>query len=437
MMAMRITDNCECDESEFRSAYPHLLEQLKNKTVEELYKEKLIVFPALLKDNFSLNDKDVLFKCRNGKVKIGNLIGFLEYDDEKLEIHSRFTDAKQSPDCLFLYLMQQAMSLNLTVFNIDSKSLPSTMTLIQMLFPYYLDRAIKKGLFKQYRTFRHNDLNVRGPINFSRFLKEDLPFTGKIAYSNRNLTTDNPLIELIRHVIEYLLNSDSGKKIILHAGKRSQQNINYIIKNTPSYSFKKRTQIIKYNVQHPLHQMYFREYRKLQLLSLLILEGKGIELNEGPASVMGFLFDSSWLWENYLANILQEDLRHLDNRKGDFISVYQELDDLSDDQICCPDFINEKQGLILDAKYKKYDQRKINYEDLKQIILYSYIFKSAQAGVIYPSLYETKKDAVGMMKGYNAQIFKIGLRIPQRYQNYAEFVSQIRQEEQKLKALFK
>ncbi len=311
---MRIIDNHEYNESDFRKAYPRLLEKLKNKTVEELYQEKLIVFPVFLKDNLSLNKQDVLFKCKNGKVKIGNLIGFLEYGDEKLEIHSRFTNSGQSLDYFFVYLMQKVMSVNLTVFNIDSKSTLSAMTLIKMLFPYYLDRAIKKGLFKQYRTFKHNDLNVRGPINFNRFLKEDLPFTGKIAYSNRNLTTDNPLIELVRHAIEYLLNSNSGKKIILNAGKRSRQNVDYIVRNTPNYNFKKRSQIIKYNVQHPLHQMYFKEYRKLQLLSLLILQGKGIELNVGYAPVMGFLFDSSWLLENYLAvngkNLLKNNKNH-------------------------------------------------------------------------------------------------------------------------------
>ncbi|MBL1060260.1 5-methylcytosine restriction system specificity protein McrC [Lactobacillus sp. A27] len=434
---MRIEDNNFYNREDFNKDIPQLLVQLENQTVQDLYKKHIIIFPNSLSDSEDLNKKSRLFAEYGSKIKVGNLIGFLGYNTERLEIHSRFANEKQAKDYFLIYLIQKAISINLTNLDIDSFWQQPVWYLVQYLFPYYLNEALKKGIFKQYNTFKYNDLNIRGTIDFSRLIKDDIPFINKIAYTSRELTDDNPLIELVRHTIEYLRNSND-RKIIMNADKLTHNNIRSIIKLTPNYNFKKRKQIINYNLRHPFHQIYFKEYRNLQLICLLILRHRGIKLNLGNSSITGFLFDVSWLWENYLTSVLGDMFIHLDNRKqSDFISVYQDLYDQNEYQKCCPDFLNENQHIVLDAKYKIYDDQKLRLDDLRQLISYGYLFTAKNIGVIYPSKYETNLNVIGALKGYSAQVVKISLKIPQNYKDYTDFVTQMKTEEQKVHAYLK
>lgn len=436
----RIEDNKCYERKIFTKNYPHLLTKLENQTVHDLYKSNIIIFPNSLHNSKDLDysnddlDKVKLFKKYKQKIKIGNLIGFLGCNNEKLEIHSRFTNEEQNRDYFLIYVLQKLKVINLTTLDINSLLRQPVWKLVQYFFPYYLDEALKKGLIKQYRTVKHNDLNIRGPIDISRLLKYDIPFIDKIAYTNRELTEDNPLIELIRHTIEYLRNSVDGRKIIMNSGKSTNKQIHKIISITPDYNFRKRKQIINYNLQHPFHQTYFKEYRNLQLLCLLILQHQGMELNNGHSSTTGFLFDVSWLWENYVASILDDIFIHLDNRKNsDSVPIYQSLYDLNEGKNFYPDFVNSEKNIILDAKYKPYDNKRLQLNDLRQLISYGYIFKAKKIGAIYPSTKKTKLKIIGILKGYNAQVFKVGVKIPQTYNDYADFVSQIQSEEHKLR----
>ena len=53
-------------------------------------------------------------------------------------------------------------------------------------------------------------------IDVGNHLKKNLPFTGNIAYTTREFTYDNPMMQLIRHTIEYIKNQKSlGRGIII------------------------------------------------------------------------------------------------------------------------------------------------------------------------------------------------------------------------------
>lgn len=42
------------------------------------------------------------------------------------------------------------------------------------------------------------------PIDVARHMKKNTPFIGNIAYSQREYSYDNDLMELVRHTIEYI-----------------------------------------------------------------------------------------------------------------------------------------------------------------------------------------------------------------------------------------
>ncbi|MCZ9999532.1 McrC family protein [Brachyspira hyodysenteriae] len=51
---------------------------------------------------------------------------------------------------------------------------------------------------------KHNDANVKGTIDINRYIKNNIPFNGKISYNTREYSYDNNINQLIRHTIEYI-----------------------------------------------------------------------------------------------------------------------------------------------------------------------------------------------------------------------------------------
>ena len=93
------------------------------------------------------------------------------------------------------------------------------------------------------------------------------------------------MMQLIRHTIEYIKNQKSlGIGII----DSNRENIIEIIRVTPSYKLADRAKIIRRNQTKPLRHAYFREYRKLQELCLMILNREKHGLGYQEQKFMAF-----------------------------------------------------------------------------------------------------------------------------------------------------
>ena len=94
-------------------------------------------------------------------------------------------------------------------------------------------------------------------------------------------------MQLIRHTIEYMKNQKSLERGVLDNLLTSRENVSEIIRVTPSYKLVDRANIIRLNQTKPLRHAYFREYRKLQELCLMILnrEKHGLGYQEQKSMV--------------------------------------------------------------------------------------------------------------------------------------------------------
>ena len=114
-------------------------------------------------------------------------------------------------------------------------------------------------------------------------------------------------MQLIRHTIEYIKHQKSlGRGNI----DSNRENITEIIRVTPSYKLVDRANIIRLNQTKPLRHAYFREYRKLQELCLMILNREKHGLGYQEQKIHGILFDVAWLWEEYVYTLLPKDFIH-------------------------------------------------------------------------------------------------------------------------------
>ena len=416
---MRITDNQhKIVKEEFVEEYPKLSNLLLDRTLESLSQdERVFIFPNDLKNSPDLERDQKIFETVNQKIKTGNVIGFLGYDQERLTISSRFSS--ESDDYFLHYLLQKVLHINLTSLDVGLSQDDRLYQLLMYLFPKYLQAALRKGLYKEYQRFSHNDSHVKGVIDVRNHLKKNLPFTGNIAYTTREFTYDNPIMQLIRHTIEYIKNQKSIGQGVLDNLLTSRENVAEIVRVTPSYKLADRTKITRENQSKPIRHAYFHEYRKLQELCLMILKQEKHGLGYQDQKIHGILFDVAWLWEEYVHTLLQKDFIHPRNKdKTDGISVFS-----SRERKVYPDFYNRDLKIVLDAKYKKLEdtEKGINREDLFQLISYSYILKTEKAGLVFPSKDKIVDNEIGKLAGYGALLKKWSIQIPQKSSSYREF----------------
>lgn len=421
---MRITDNQhKIAKEDFVADYPKLSQALLDRTLDSLSREdNVFIFPNDLMNSPDLDRDQKILETVNQEIKTGNVIGFLGCGQEKLTISSRFSD--ESNDHFLHYLLQKVLHINLTSLDVALSREDKLYQLLMYLFPKYLQTAIRKGLYKEYQRFSHNDSHVKGVIDVRNHLKKNLPFMGNVAYTTREFTYDNPLMQLIRHTIEYIKTQKSFGALL----DSNRENMAEIVRVTPAYKLADRAKIIRMNKPKPIRHAYFREYRKLQELCLMILSREKHGLGPQSQRVHGILFDVAWLWEEYVYTLLPKGFIHPRNKdKTNGISVFS-----VGKRKVYPDFYDRERKIVLDAKYKKleFTEKGINREDLFQLISYSYILKAEKAGLVFPSKHKVVDNEIGKLAGYGALLKKLSIQIPQKASSYRGFCEMMESSEE-------
>ena len=362
------------------------LEKIANIPIDELRLEQnpsLLVFPRDLGVYGDEISESEILHIKEGKIRTGNIMGFVGCNGTELNIKSRF--AKSDPDDYFLhYLLQRVFAINL--FDLKHTSAKeSVFDFLLYLFPHFLKQAVRQGIFRKYERREYNDSRVRGVVDTSRHIHLNIPFNGNIAYNCREHTYDNEVTELVRHTIEFIKTKQQGR-FILENDVDTKAAVNAIIMATPGYAARERGFVISQNLR-PIRHPYFDAYPKLQKLCIQILRHESIKYGQSKNEVYGVLFDGAWLWEEYLNKILCKlDFKHPRNKKHRggirmFKNEATELEFDSNKRKLYPDFY--KDNFILDAKYKHLNSN-ICREDLYQVVTYMYCTHSQYGGYVHP-----------------------------------------------------
>lgn len=423
-MLLKLTDNTKVSVESVESI--PVIHELLNKDISDLYKENFLIFPPDIKESSDLESENCIFEQRRGQVWTNNIAGIFRHTNDEVRIHSRFSSTKAEASDFFLrYLLQKVLNYNVVSSDLNLNSELLYYDLLAYLFPFYLNRAMAKGLYKEYIHRKYNDMNLKGSLDIGRHVKDNLPFIGKVAYNTREFSHDNPVLQLVRHTIEKL----KHKKLIYANDDCFKQNVKMIEEATPQYFERNRQKIVQENKLQRLRHSYFQEYYELQDLCLKILLDEKVGFGNQTEKVHGIIIDIAWLWEEYLNLLLKSNFTHSENKtKKNPIYFYQ-----GQKSPRYPDFYSEK--IILDAKYKRLDKNRrggISREDLYQITSYLHVKKADFAGLIYPSQSIQGYEHIGELEGFGGSIFKIGVEIPQEVDNYEEFSQKMRTSEDRL-----
>lgn len=405
-----------------------------NKPIRQLCEEDndILVFPLSIDDSDDrIGDSHIVDiyteDCNSVRIKSGNIMGFVGRKSHQLKIYSRFDS--NNNDYFLHYMLQKVLSFN--VFNMDfTSSEENVFDFLLYLFPTLLKHALRQGLYKEYRRKHYNDSEVRGTIDISRHIKENIPFRGTVAYNTREYSYDNSVTELIRHTIEFIRTFPIGNTI-LSSDRIVEEYIMDIVLYTPSYNRAERMRIINENLRPKCHP-YYKEYMILQKLCIQILRQEKINYVMDDDRFYGILFDGAWLWEEYLNTLLRDiEFKHPENKFGTG-AIY--LFEHGGQRF--PDFW--KKDIVLDAKYKRLavngNSLDISRDDVHQIMAYMYRLKANKGGIICPYKGENNKIISQNMHkdSYLGSLSLYALAIPKNCSSYEDFTKLIVENERTL-----
>lgn len=400
------------------------LSKIANLSIRELCSREetnLLIFPNQL-DKFKDGVADSCICTINHQgLQTEDMMGFVGINDCELTISSRF--AKDDKEDYFLhYMLQKVFNINLLDLQ-HSTSEDRVFDFLAYLFPHYLKKALRQGLYKQYTRKSYNNSNIRGSINIPAHIRRNTPFMGRVSYSVREYAYDNDLTQLIRHAIEYI--RDSYMHSVLKTDVDTESYIALICNSTPSYNKHALGSVLNRNLKPITHPLY-TEYRILQQLCIMILRHRRIKYGESKDKIYGLLFSGSWLWEEFLFKSLLSEcgFKHPQNKIGKGgIYLFEKSDPKEEWHSRSrryPDYF--KDGFVLDAKYKHLDRNIIDRDDMHQVISYMYVEMAQKGGFIYPTAENSVNVAkLGDLRGYKGIMYNIGVPIPRLQTSYKEF----------------
>ncbi|MBR5364188.1 MAG: hypothetical protein IK134_12815 [Oscillospiraceae bacterium] len=184
------------------------------------------------------------------------------------------------------------------------------------------------------------------------------------------------MTELIRHTIEFIKRKPYGRQLLV----KVKDEVQLIVDVTQQYELYDRRKVVIVNSHNPIRHAYYREYRALQHLCLLILKNQEHNIGSGSRQIYGILFDGAWLWEEYIHSLVSDFFYHPMNRSGDGKQwLFSPKNGL-----IYPDFIgkDQQQRIIADAKYKPFGN--IYGDDYLQLLAYMLRFDAKSGYYFYP-----------------------------------------------------
>lgn len=436
------------------------LKPFSRKTLQELQEKNpnLIIFPPNIKNSKDKIHESVLYSLENEyeenpeetEITTSNLMGFFGIDNIEIHIHSRFDVDKKDN---FLHYMLSKVFFPNVVDLPHSTGTNGSLNLLMFAFPALLNKALSQGIIKEYQTHEYNNPNIRGPIDVQRHIKMNIPFNGNVAYKTREHSYDNFTTQLIRHTIEFIKTTEFGATI-LESDEVTKESVSAINQITERYSKNDRSYIISKNLNAKINPFY-ADYLPLKKLCLQILRYEEISFNGSSDGLYGIVFDGAWLWEEYLATILENcGFTHAQNKDGfGAISIYP-------GNPRYPDFykgtqIKEKINLdelnqqaeinfVLDAKYKRLNGDDVDEisahfsrDDLHQLVTYLHILPAKTGGLIYPLENSPERKIVESkpkreLFGFGGSISTFGVPIPSA-SSYEEFCTAMKEVEEGIK----
>jgi len=298
------------------------------------------------------NEDDLIISIKkdsegNYLAQTGNYVGKFVWNGLKIDIKSRFSNVFLERMLNFandIFLDDVSITGNKVKENFDISKY-----IIYYMFVQNLEKAFLLGLPKSYKSIKHHEVKLKGKIDINRFIKNDIPFQGKVSSVSREQKEIEEIINTLYKAVQIIdsnndRNNKNFTKNISHIKTHLKQHRsnNYVSNETINKAFKSKA------LQNPI----FAPYKKVLEYARFIINGNNIEEKaDGKAKTYGFIINVAELFEIYVRKLLQKEFPSwcVESPK---IALYE---DMFYSRKIIPDIIMKKDNdvMVFDTKYKK------------------------------------------------------------------------------------
>jgi len=277
--------------------------------------------------------------------KTGNFVGKFFWDGLEINIGSRFSDN-------FLKRMLNFAN-NVFLDDVDvsghivnkEKDSDISKFVLYYLFVQSLEKAFLLGLPKTYQTINHHETKLKGKVNINAFIRNDIPFKGKISSTSREQKEITEIIDVLYKAVK-----------IIELSKFSTKNITHIkthLKATKSQFFVSDETIKKALNSKTLQNPIFSPYKQVIEYAKIIIKNHSIEEKKnGNKECYGFIINVAELFEIYVTKLLQKSFPEW-TVSSPKITLYDKP--LFFSRKIIPDIVMQKHNdvVVFDTKYKR------------------------------------------------------------------------------------
>jgi len=326
---------------------------------------------------FKLINNGVQFNEHVGVIQVGNtLIEVLPKADNNP--HSEI-DEKKWRDILIDMLravggfdVKQTSSSNL-------KIKPNTiLDLYFELFVKEVEYLVHSGLVKQYRKKEANVTALKGSLQFSKHLQQNLIHKERFFVRHTTYDVEHTLHFILYKTIRLLKQINTNAPLNSRIGA-----LLLLFPEMPEIKVSETTfEKLNFNRKN-------QHYKKAIEISKLILLKYHPDVSKGRNHVLALMFDMNLLWERFVYVTLQKNKNQSSILKAQASKFFWKPENGNRSKIR-PDIVvrNGENYTVLDTKWKNLNGHNPSAEDLRQMYVYHVYYGAKKVALVYPGIEE-------------------------------------------------
>ncbi len=339
-------------------------------------------FDAMVK--FNERNQNKYFTVIHKGVQFNNYVGIVQIGRLTIEILPKVDNNTTSDTHLWQSVLLNMLQVckHIKIDNVSETTLKRKYnSILEVYYEMYLneiENLIKKGLIKDYKKNRNNQLTFKGKMLFAQNIQKNLIHKERFYCEHQIYNKDHLIHQVLFKGLMILGNlldnslKNRFKKILFQFDDFKELNIT-----------KKHFEKIKINRKN-------QPYQKALEIAKMIILNYSPSLNSGRDNMLTLLFDMNMLWEEYVYRILQKykfknTTVTFQNKKHFWKNDFR-VKTIRPDIVVNQTVDNINITYVIDTKWKIRDSNNPDDSDLKQMFVYNLYWKAEKSLLLFPKI---------------------------------------------------
>lgn len=365
------------------------------------------LFKAELEKLYDFNDKNnniyftgirdgVKFKSYVGVIQIGTLtLEILPKADRRKEV-TKDEFEQSSHKWRNVLLKMLAVCHQIRIDAVSEASLHRRYnSILDLYFEIFIDeveKLLRKGLIKQYRTNEGNVSALKGRLNFGRNIEKNLIHRERFFTHHQVYNHDHLINQILRYALVILnrITSNVNLKDRLARVNLDMPELSHVVIQKNHFS------------KIPDNRKTAMYHEALKIARMIILNYSP-DIKTGHENMLALLFDMNQLWEEYIYRMLvrakPENCRVSFQNSQVFWKTQSYIKRIRPDLVITTQKDGRPENIIVDTKWKSIDFQNPADDDLKQMFAYNIYWDADKSMLLYPKTSSSPEPWGSYLKG--------------------------------------